>query len=109
VLARVMRAVRRSLRAADMLFRHNNDEFVALLLLTGDATGRLIATRITEAVQSEQDVAQGPRHFNVTVTVVSAPENGRSVDELLAIAANHQRYSDGNSKVSGGNSTTSIH
>ena len=49
-LSHVVRAVRRSLRAADMLFRHRDTDLVALLLQTDRPTGMSIGNRISQAM-----------------------------------------------------------
>ena len=109
VLSVVVRAARRSLRAADILFRYKNDEFVALLLQTSEVTGKTIANRISEAVALEQDVVENPLRFTVTVSVVSAPQDGRTVDELLATAVHQQQRLTSGPEDQGGKSSTSIH
>jgi diguanylate cyclase (GGDEF)-like protein/putative nucleotidyltransferase with HDIG domain len=85
VLGRVVRATRRSLRAADFLFRYGSDEFVALLLQTDTSTASAIAARIVEAVSKERGPEAGSQ-FSVSVAVVSAPADGVSVDDLLESA-----------------------
>ena len=84
-LSHVVRAVRRSLRAADMLFRHHDTDLVALLLQTDRPTGMSIGNRISQAMidpksKEALDLTNiAPAH----VSVVSAPEDGTTIDELL--------------------------
>ena len=54
-LSHVVRAVRRSLRAADMLFRYRGTDLVALLLQTDRTTGDSIGQRISQAVADTKD------------------------------------------------------
>jgi diguanylate cyclase (GGDEF)-like protein len=109
VVTAIVRATRRNLRAADLLFRHRDDELVALLLQTGEAIGKAIALRIEEAVESEQGRIELRNRFGVTVSVVSAPGDGRSVEELLEKAAGHTRHSNGRSTSSGDSPSRAIH
>ena len=88
-LSHVVRAVRRSLRAADMLFRHRDTDLVALLLQTDRPTGMSIGNRISQAMidlksKEALDLTNiAPAH----VSVVSAPEDGTTIDELLQKAS----------------------
>jgi diguanylate cyclase (GGDEF)-like protein len=82
ILSKVVRATRRSLRAADMLFRYRDDEFIALLLHTERRTGNLITSRVQEAIRTEA-IEHGEPRFEVTVVTVSAPEDGQSIDQLV--------------------------
>lgn len=110
ILGRVVRATRRSLRAADMLFRYRNDELVALLLQTSEGTGRAIAARISDALVIEQELIEQSRRFRVSIAVVSAPQDGTSVDELLkrALGSSH-RIPETGSRSPGDNPSTSVH
>jgi diguanylate cyclase (GGDEF)-like protein len=102
-----VRATRKSLRAADVLFRYANDRFVAVLLQTSATTAATIATRISESVKDEQSVFD----WIVQVSIVSAPENGRTLDELLEHAHRDlQRVrGDGKNTNQGPTPSTSIH
>ena len=84
VLGCVVRATRKCLRAADFLFRYGSDEFVALLLQTDPDTSTAIARRIQETLKADQ--ADSPAPFTVTVIVVSGPQDGPTVEELLQTA-----------------------
>ena len=85
VLSRLVVAARRSLRAADLLFRHGSDEFIVLLLQTDRVTAQSIGTRLHDAAKAEQ-VGQEPS-FGVTIVTVTIPEDGVSIDELIQSAA----------------------
>ena len=89
VLSRFVVAARRSLRAADLLFRHGSDEFIVLLLQTDHATAQLIGTRMQDAARAEQ-MGQEPS-FGVTVVTVTMPEDGVSIDDLIQSATKSLR------------------
>ena len=89
VLSRVVVAARRSLRAADLLFRHGSDEFIVLLLQTDHATAQSIGARIHDAAKVEQVGAEPS--FGVTVVAVTIPEDAPSIDELILCAAKKLR------------------
>jgi diguanylate cyclase (GGDEF)-like protein len=108
VMGCVVHATRKSLRAADMLFRHGDDEFVALLLHTSQATARTIAVRIQEAVAREQDERDATERFVISISTVSAPQDGQSVDDLLQNAVARQ-LPNGKRSESGGSFPRSIH
>ena len=81
VLGKVVRAARRCLRAGDFLFRYGSDEFVALLLQTDRGTGSSIGDRIQDVLRAEQ--SQSAAQFSVSVAVLSSPDDGRTVEDLL--------------------------
>jgi putative nucleotidyltransferase with HDIG domain len=86
LLPHVVRSVRRSLRAADMLFRYRDGDLVALLLQTDRTTGLAIARRITQAMgrtASDDETVDPLEAIATNISVVSAPEDGRTIDELL--------------------------
>lgn len=109
VASRIVRAIRSSLRAADLLFRHHDDQFVALLLHTNSSTGRSIATRIAEAIVGEQDGFDLQPAMRPEITVVSAPEDGNSAEALLGGNATPQATSTDSLRKSGANNSSSIH
>jgi diguanylate cyclase (GGDEF)-like protein/putative nucleotidyltransferase with HDIG domain len=84
-IAHVVRAVRRSLRAADMLFKYHDSDLIALLLQTDHATGLSIAKRISHAILETKVGAtlDSDTLAQTSVSVVSAPEDGSTIDELL--------------------------
>ena len=74
------------LRVADILFRCSSDEFVALLDDTGAETGRLLR-RIREIFSPTPWYPQRPSILiDVSVTTVSAPDDGASLAHLIAAA-----------------------
>ena len=84
VLARVVRATRRSLRGADFLFRYRDDEFIVLLLQTDHDTSGAVVRRIAEALQREAN-AMGPS-FTVTIGAATAPRDAQTIGELIELA-----------------------
>jgi diguanylate cyclase (GGDEF)-like protein/putative nucleotidyltransferase with HDIG domain len=84
ILARVVRATRRSLRGADFLFRHRDDEFVILLLQTDQDTCNAIERRVTETVRKEA-LSSSPS-FSVTVVSATAPADANTIEELIEVA-----------------------
>jgi putative nucleotidyltransferase with HDIG domain len=108
LLSSVVTAVRRSLRAADMLFQYEGTGLVALLLQTDRPTGMSIADRIRHSITNGVG-GEGEENFVsaavTTVSVVSAPEDGTSIDELLK-RTNVGRLQD---EMNSGNQSPSIH
>jgi diguanylate cyclase (GGDEF)-like protein len=84
-VSHVVRAVRRSLRAADMLFKYQGRDLVALLLQTDRITGLSIGNRISQAMvdTKSDDTLDLTNLAPVSISVVSAPEDGITIDELL--------------------------
>ena len=88
VLRRVIRHSRSGLRVADILFRYATSEFVALLNNTDTPTGKALAHRILDDIGNDQFQINGGGTLTIeaTVTCVSAPKDGESLDELVAAA-----------------------
>jgi GAF domain-containing protein len=107
-LTDVARSARNSLRTADLLFQHTDDQLVALLIQTEEATGRAIATRLREAVNTDRKRLGGSEEWAVDVTVVSAPTHGRSIESLLGAAAAHGHWPTDGPQGDGG-SNQSVH
>jgi diguanylate cyclase (GGDEF)-like protein/putative nucleotidyltransferase with HDIG domain len=84
VLARVVRATRRSLRTADFLFRFRDDEFIVLLLHTDSETSANIARRVNDTLLRE--AASGKPSFAVTISPATAPTDAQTIDELITLA-----------------------
>jgi diguanylate cyclase (GGDEF)-like protein/putative nucleotidyltransferase with HDIG domain len=84
ILSRVVRATRRSLRAADFLFRYRDDEFVVLLLQTDLDTCGVIARRVSDAMFREGTA--GSPSFSVRVASATAPDDASSIDDLIEVA-----------------------
>jgi diguanylate cyclase (GGDEF)-like protein len=84
VLRDLVRQIRASLRAADVLFRLESDEFAALLLQTDGETADLIASRMRGAFQ-KTGLSHSPT-VGVTLAVATAPADGRRIEELIESA-----------------------
>jgi diguanylate cyclase (GGDEF)-like protein len=77
-----------SLQPADILFRYGNDAFVALL----HDSGAELSRRTAKAIQ--QNVRANPLRSKVgisievlvSVSIVTAPDDGRSLEHLLSVA-----------------------
>jgi diguanylate cyclase (GGDEF)-like protein/putative nucleotidyltransferase with HDIG domain len=94
VLRHVARHTTAGLRVADILFRYGSGEFVALLDDTNSETGQAVARRIRENI-SASPLASRPNRsllIDVSVTTVSAPDDGDSLADLIAAA--HLRASE---------------
>jgi diguanylate cyclase (GGDEF)-like protein len=80
------------LRGGDILFRYGLTEFVIVLPQTDAAAGMAVAARITDAVGARGlDSITPLTHVDLEVAVVTAPEDGRSIKELMPVAADRLR------------------
>jgi diguanylate cyclase (GGDEF)-like protein/putative nucleotidyltransferase with HDIG domain len=88
VLRHVAKQAAAGLRIADILFRYGSDEFIALLSETSAEVGRTVAEMIEHNVAlNPQRLPNGsPLDARVSVAVVSSPEDGRSLEDLLTAA-----------------------
>jgi len=88
VLCHVAQSVRSTLRVADILFRHNSDEFIAFLSGTEIETAKTVSQRMTEALAGSRVLLSNGEELNVAVTVcvAASDRNGRSLAELIAAA-----------------------
>jgi diguanylate cyclase (GGDEF)-like protein len=87
ILARIVDRARRTLRGADLLFRFDNDEFVALLAETDARTATLIAQEISSAVAQmpfAREVAKSS--ISVKIGVATSPSDGRNLEQLVSVA-----------------------
>ncbi len=84
-LHQVVQHLRTNLRAADVLFRLESDEFAILLFQTGRETANAIASRMKASVQ-QISLAGLRGHVNVTVGIATAPEDGVHIDSLVECA-----------------------
>jgi diguanylate cyclase (GGDEF)-like protein len=89
LLSKFAAAVKRLMRATDVLFRFDSDELVVALPQTDLSTATLIANRI-EASAGSSDGVQHPR---ISVGVASAPVDGVSFEELLMVARSRLHHS----------------
>ncbi|MGE5245974.1 MAG: HD domain-containing phosphohydrolase [Betaproteobacteria bacterium] len=98
VLRHVVRNVRAALRVADILFRCGSDEFAALLNNTDRATALSVTARIRHNIREHPFGVRGALvPVAVTVTCVSAPDDGRSLRDLISAARVRSQPSGGQS------------
>jgi diguanylate cyclase (GGDEF)-like protein/putative nucleotidyltransferase with HDIG domain len=85
VVSHVVDIARRVLRPSDVLFRHEGDQFIAVLLHTTEATGASLAEQLTHTVAT----SRGKLPFSVAVSVALAvaPRDASDFEGLLAIAS----------------------
>lgn len=81
-LSLLIHIVRRNLRGADLLFRYDEHELVALLSQTSVDTARQVASRIEAAVRLNDDSAL-PK---VRVSLACRPQDGVRLSELIKTA-----------------------
>jgi diguanylate cyclase (GGDEF)-like protein len=99
-LDRVIAEIRGALRAADVLFRYGDGEFVALLAQTEQKSAYLVAARMCAALAKLSIDEQG----GVLTGVATAPSDGGSLETLVQTARSRLRRI-GNSSVA----NSSIH
>jgi len=86
VLRHVVKHTRAALRVADILFRSASDELYALLIDTNTATAAAVASRVRHNVMEQPILLRGGKLLvDVTVTFVSAPVDGQSLGDLMAV------------------------
>jgi diguanylate cyclase (GGDEF)-like protein len=88
VLRHVVRHTRTGLRASDVLFRYGSDQFVALLNHTSLSAAKVVAERIHENIRENVLPLESGSSLTIQtiVTCVSAPRDGGSFRELMAVA-----------------------
>jgi diguanylate cyclase (GGDEF)-like protein/putative nucleotidyltransferase with HDIG domain len=88
LLRHVVKIAQSSLRFADILFRHTDDEFVAFLNATDGDTARGLGRRIETSIACRPMSLTDGRALRIAVAVSSAccPADGRSLRELLTAA-----------------------
>ena len=89
-LSHVVDAIRRILRPTDVLFRNEDDAFIAVLLHTNETTGRILAERLRESISSADELIQ-IGDIRVSIAIALTPKDGRSLESLLAVAQRRLR------------------
>lgn len=84
ILRDLVQLLRSSLRAADVLFRLESDEFAVLLLQTNVDTAHAVASRMRISVQQLGVSQLAP--VNVTVAVAAVPNDGTRIEGLIETA-----------------------
>jgi diguanylate cyclase (GGDEF)-like protein len=81
VLSHVVAATRRILRPSDVLFRHEGDQFIAVLLHTAEATALALADQLRDAVAEAGAI---PFDVSVSIGIAVAPRDASTFEGLLA-------------------------
>ena len=84
VLNHVVDATRRLLRSSDMLFRHEEDQFIAVLLHTAESTAAGLAERLSSEVAASR--GQFPFDVSVSTALAVAPGDSSGFEGLLDTA-----------------------
>jgi diguanylate cyclase (GGDEF)-like protein/putative nucleotidyltransferase with HDIG domain len=84
VLCQVAEAMRSCVREEDVVCRYGGDEFAILLPRTGSTLAAKIAERIHKKLSLTAKV--GGTYPTLSIGVVSCPEHGRSLEDILAKA-----------------------
>src|ERR1043166_3232216 len=77
-------ATRRILRPYDVLFRYSEDQFIAILLHTPEATAFALADHLRESISGPPGSASS--EISITISVAVAPRDSSSFEGLLSIA-----------------------
>ena len=89
----VVDATRRVLRATDMLFRHEDDQLIAVMLQTNDTTADALAGRLLDALRVTR--ASETHSVLVATALSTSPNDGRNFEALLKVARKRVQKSDG--------------
>jgi diguanylate cyclase (GGDEF)-like protein len=104
VLRHLGAVIRRSIRTVDSAYRYGGDEFVVLLPET-DIVGAFVVAEKIRAGTEEMGIAlaNGGAEASVSIGLVSHPEDGLTVEELMIAAdrAMYQAKSLGKNQISG--------
>jgi putative methionine-R-sulfoxide reductase with GAF domain len=82
-IARIAETVKSGLRAADVLFRNEQDEFVALLGGTSSDAAIQVVRRIAERLKEQES---GFERMAIVLGTASTPRDGVTIDSLIAAA-----------------------
>ncbi len=88
VLKRLSEIIKKCIRDVDVFCRYGGEEFVIILPQTPQVEATQIAERIRQQIEKAviETVKRGKLKVTVSVGVTSYPENGKSQDDLLAVA-----------------------
>jgi diguanylate cyclase (GGDEF)-like protein/putative nucleotidyltransferase with HDIG domain len=102
-LTRTVGIVRRSLRGADILFRHGATDFVVLLTHTNEETAKRIAQRITYAANDRAREAHRVEvlsDLEICCGCATVPTDARTLDDLIHVARERLTPCEGRLAVS---------
>ena len=80
----VVETARKVLRPSDVLFRHEDGQFVAVLLHTTESTGAALAEQLTNAVAASR--GRLPFDVSISLALAVAPRDATDFEALLEIA-----------------------
>jgi diguanylate cyclase (GGDEF)-like protein len=102
VLKKIADTIKRSLRSGDQLFRFGGEEFIVLADAVGHDEAIEIAERLCRNVTGGVR-AGGVAPVSVSIGVATAPEQGKSLIELISAADKslYQAKADGRNRVQG--------
>jgi GGDEF domain-containing protein len=90
-LARIGQVIDEHIRQTDMVFRDQRNRFVVLCPETNYANSKVLAQRISEAVQEKADV-------KVSWGGAAFPDDALGFDDLIDVAVSRLAYADDNKK-----------
>jgi diguanylate cyclase (GGDEF)-like protein len=86
-VAQLVDSTRRNLRGADLLFRHESQEFVALLPQTDLATAHVVAQKIAAAFKNHgPSGGSADLRVSLGIGVASGPTDGTTLEALVRVA-----------------------
>jgi diguanylate cyclase (GGDEF)-like protein len=106
-LTLVAQAIRKTLRAADLLFRHREGEFIILLLHTPIDTTQAIVRRLRETLLMECRETL-PSGVEWIIAMATAPEEGSSIAALIE-GATQKLSQEGPRRRLGSSGSDSVH
>jgi diguanylate cyclase (GGDEF)-like protein len=92
-LSTTVEATRRVLRPTDVLFRDDNDQLIAVLLHTNEATGEAISGRLAAAIRDLRE--RSALAVSVSTALAVTPRDGRTFEMLLQSARRRVSGDDG--------------
>lgn len=98
-LNHVVTSIRHLLRPSDVLFRHEDDQFIVVLLHTPEEVAEALAVRLSRELAMRQSELGFP--VTAKVIAVSAPTDANTFQGLLAVARERLSAHDGGHDESG--------